>query len=83
VHMLQRAANVAEDDAVRLMSRRTTDLGLHCHRVTFNLAIKLYHDTWLMSDWSSVQCHKHSNLRNQSRCEIKRNKILNISERNS
>jgi hypothetical protein len=44
VHMLQRAANVAEDDAVLLMLRRTTDLGLHCHRVTFNLAIKLYHD---------------------------------------
>jgi hypothetical protein len=44
VHMLHRAANVAEDDAVLLMLRRTTDLGLHCHRVTFNLAIKLYHD---------------------------------------
>ncbi len=45
VHMLHRAANVAED-AVRLMLLRTTDLqvGLHCHRVTFNLAIKLYHD---------------------------------------
>ena len=44
VHMLHRAANVAEDDVVLLMLRRTTDLGLHCHRVTFNLAIKLYHD---------------------------------------
>ena len=27
----------------------SVDLGLCCHRVAFNLAIKLYHDAWLMS----------------------------------
>ncbi len=34
-------------------------------RVTFNLTFNLYHDVWLMSHWSSVYCHKHSNVRNQ------------------
>jgi hypothetical protein len=61
----------------------SVDLGLCCHRVTFILAINLYHEAWLMSDWSSVQCHKHSNLRNWSGYEINRNKILNFSELNS
>ncbi len=58
----------------------SVDLGLCCHRVTLQLTINLYHDTWLMSDWSSVWCLKHSNLRNQSTDEMNRNKILNFSE---
>jgi hypothetical protein len=47
--MLHQAAAVAEEDAARLTLRRTTDVGLRCHGVTFKLAIKLYHDACLMS----------------------------------
>ncbi len=61
----------------------SVDLGLCCHRVTFNLTINLYHDAWLMFDWSSVQCHERSNLRNQSRYKINRNKFLDNSELDS
>ena len=32
----------------------SVDLGLCCHRVTFNLTINLYHDAWLKPDWCLI-----------------------------
>ncbi len=52
-------------------------LSLCCHRVTLNLTIILYHDAWLMPDWSP------DNIISTATYEILWNKIVHYSELNS